>query len=74
MSHPSGRRAGLRDGTAVVVGYFPFALAIGAALSSAGVDPFIAWLSSPVMITGAAQLVQWRCSASAPLRCAPSSW
>lgn len=57
MSHSSARRAGLRDGTAVVVGYIPFALALGAAFSSSGVDPFIAWLSSPVMIAGAAQLV-----------------
>jgi predicted branched-subunit amino acid permease len=57
MPYSSARREGIRDGMAVVVGYIPFALALGAAFGSAGVDPFIAWLSSPVMIAGAAQLV-----------------
>lgn len=57
MSHPSALRDGLRDGLSVVIGYVPFALALGAALGSAGVDPFVAWLSSPVVLAGAAQLV-----------------
>lgn len=57
MRHPSAARAGLRDGISVVVGYIPFALALGAALGSSGIDPLTAWLSSPLMIAGAAQLV-----------------
>ncbi|MDV3222212.1 AzlC family ABC transporter permease [Intrasporangium sp.] len=57
MSHLSARREGCRDGLSIVIGYIPFALALGAALGSAGVDPWIAWLSSPVVIAGAAQLV-----------------
>ena len=57
MTQPTPARAGLRDGMSVLVGYIPFALALGAALGSAGVDPLTAWLSSPLMIAGAAQLV-----------------
>ncbi|GAA2137359.1 hypothetical protein GCM10009844_04340 [Nocardioides koreensis] len=57
MTHPSAARAGLRDGMSVVAGYIPFALALGASLGSAGVDPLTAWLSSPLIIAGAAQLV-----------------
>ena len=41
----------------MVIGYIPFALALGAALGSSGVEPLTAWLSSPLMIAGAAQLV-----------------
>ena len=36
---------GLRDGSAVVLGYVPFALALGAALVSTAVDPVLAWSS-----------------------------
>ncbi len=57
MTNPSPARAGLRDGMSVVLGYIPFALALGAALGSSGVHPLTAWLSSPLMIAGAAQLV-----------------
>jgi predicted branched-subunit amino acid permease len=57
MTHRSAARDGLRDGISVVIGYIPFALALGAALGSSGVNPFTAWLSSPLMIAGAAQLV-----------------
>lgn len=57
MSQPSAARAGLRDGMSVVVGYIPFALALGAAFGSTTVHPITAWLSSPLMIAGAAQLV-----------------
>jgi predicted branched-subunit amino acid permease len=57
MTPQTATREGLRDGLSVVAGYIPFALALGAALGSSGVDPFIAWLSSPLMIAGAAQLV-----------------
>lgn len=57
MPPSSAGRDGLRDGVSVVAGYIPFGLALGAALGSAGVDPLTAWLSSPLVIAGAAQLV-----------------
>ena len=57
MPQSPAARAGLRDGLSVVVGYIPFALALGAALGSSGVNPLTAWLSSPLVIAGAAQLV-----------------
>jgi predicted branched-subunit amino acid permease len=41
----------------VVLGYVPFALALGAALVSTAVDPVLAWSSSWLMMAGAAQLV-----------------
>jgi predicted branched-subunit amino acid permease len=41
----------------VIVAYVPFALAIGAALVSAGVNPFLAWSSSVVVFGGGVQLV-----------------
>lgn len=57
MFQQPAARAGLRDGMSMVVGYIPFALALGAAFGSSAVDPLTAWLSSPLMIAGAAQLV-----------------
>jgi predicted branched-subunit amino acid permease len=41
----------------VIVAYLPFALAIGAALVSAGVNPFLAWSSAVVVFGGSVQLV-----------------
>ena len=48
--------AGCRDMLPVIIGYIPFALALGAALTSTRVDPFIAWCSSWLMLAGAAQI------------------
>ena len=50
-------RDGARDAFAVIVAYIPFALALGAALASTSVDPFVAWASSFLVFAGAAQLV-----------------
>jgi len=50
-------RAGCRDALSVVVGYVPFALALGAALAATDVDPLAAWSSSWLVFAGAAQLV-----------------
>jgi predicted branched-subunit amino acid permease len=49
--------AGARDSIAVIVAYIPFALALGAALTSTTVEPFAAWSSSWLIFAGAAQLV-----------------
>lgn len=56
-SVPRPARDGLRDGLSVVVGYIPFAVALGAALTSSGVEPLVAWASSPLVVAGGAQLV-----------------
>jgi predicted branched-subunit amino acid permease len=48
---------GFRDGMTVIVAYIPFAVALGAALVSAGVNPFLAWSSSVVVFGGGVQLV-----------------
>lgn len=48
---------GVRDALSVVVAYVPFGLALGAALTSAGVEPLAAWASSWLIFAGAAQLV-----------------
>lgn len=56
-SVPRPARDGLRDGLSVVVGYIPFAVALGAALASSGVVPWVAWASSPLVVAGGAQLV-----------------
>jgi predicted branched-subunit amino acid permease len=50
-------RDGFRDGMTVIVAYIPFAVALGAALVSAGVNPFLAWSSSVVVFGGGVQLV-----------------
>lgn len=50
-------RDGLRDAMTVIVAYVPFGLAIGAALVSAGVNPFLAWSSAAVVFGGSVQLV-----------------
>lgn len=56
-ARPRAVRDGVHDATSVVLGYVPFALALGAALGSTGVAPFTAWLSSALVFAGAAQLV-----------------
>jgi predicted branched-subunit amino acid permease len=48
--------AGCRDALPVILGYIPFGLALGAALTSAGIDPFTAWCSSWLLLAGAAQI------------------
>lgn len=53
----SPMREGLRDGCSVVLGYVPFALALGTALVSTAVDPVLAWSSSWLVMAGAAQLI-----------------
>jgi predicted branched-subunit amino acid permease len=50
-------RDGFRDATTVIVAYIPFAVALGAALVSAGVNPFLAWSSSVLVFGGGVQLV-----------------
>jgi predicted branched-subunit amino acid permease len=50
-------RAGVRDSIPVIVAYLPFGLALGATLAAGGVDPLVAWLSSPLLFNGAAQLL-----------------
>jgi predicted branched-subunit amino acid permease len=50
-------RAGVRDSIPVIVAYLPFGLALGATLAAGGVHPFVAWLSSPLLFNGAAQLL-----------------
>jgi predicted branched-subunit amino acid permease len=50
-------RDGMRDGTAIMSAYIPFALAAGAALTATRVDPIAAWSSSWLIFAGAAQLV-----------------
>ncbi|MEO8527962.1 MAG: AzlC family ABC transporter permease [Pseudolysinimonas sp.] len=49
-------RAGIRDGLMVMLAYIPFGLAMGAAMASTNVSPFISILSSPVIVAGASQL------------------
>ncbi len=48
---------GVRDTIAVVVAYIPFGLALGATMARTGVDPLVAWSSSPLLFGGAAQLL-----------------
>ncbi|MBC3191014.1 AzlC family ABC transporter permease [Pseudonocardia sp. C8] len=50
-------RAGSRDAVAVIVAYTPFGMALGATLAAGGVDPLVAWASSPLLFGGAAQLL-----------------
>ncbi len=50
-------RQGSRDSIAVIVAYLPFGLALGATLARTGVDPLVAWSTSPLLFGGAAQLV-----------------
>jgi predicted branched-subunit amino acid permease len=52
----AGARQGVRDAVPVMVAHTPFALALGAALASTSVDPWVAWSSSALMFGGAAQL------------------
>ncbi|MDH6181041.1 putative branched-subunit amino acid permease [Microbacteriaceae bacterium SG_E_30_P1] len=52
----SVRLSAARDAGLVVLGYIPFGLAAGAAMASTGVDPVLAFLSSPLIFAGAAQL------------------
>jgi hypothetical protein len=54
-SAPSTARQGCRDSIAVIVAYVPFGLALGATLASTGLNPLLAWSTSP-LIGGAAQL------------------
>jgi predicted branched-subunit amino acid permease len=49
-------RDGVRDGLSVVVGYVPFALALGAAVSASGVGRLAGWSSSWLLFAGASQL------------------
>jgi predicted branched-subunit amino acid permease len=53
----SPARAGVRDSIAVIVAYLPFGLALGATLAASGLNPLIAWASSPLLFGGAAQLL-----------------
>ncbi|OLT09978.1 hypothetical protein BJF78_29615 [Pseudonocardia sp. CNS-139] len=50
-------RRGLAQSAAVIVAYVPFGLTLGATLAATDVPPWVAWLSSPLMFGGAAQLV-----------------
>ncbi|HEY2203688.1 MAG TPA: AzlC family ABC transporter permease [Pseudonocardia sp.] len=50
-------REGCRNSIAVIVAYIPFGLALGATIASAGVHPLLAWLTSPLLFGGAAQLL-----------------
>jgi predicted branched-subunit amino acid permease len=50
-------RAGCRDSIAVIVAYVPFGLALGATLAAGSVHPLVAWSSSPLLFSGAAQLI-----------------
>ncbi|MEO5533737.1 MAG: AzlC family ABC transporter permease [Pseudolysinimonas sp.] len=49
-------RAGIRNGLMVMLAYIPFGLAMGAAMASTNVSPFISILSSPIIFAGASQL------------------
>ena len=49
--------AGMRDALLIVVGYIPFGLAAGAAMSQTGVDPGLTILGAPIIFAGASQLV-----------------
>lgn len=49
--------AGLRDGAMVIVAYIPFGLALGAAMASTSVAPWLSIASSPIIFAGASQLV-----------------
>jgi len=53
----SPARQGVTDSVAVIVAYIPFGLALGAAMTVAGVSPWLAWASSPLMFGGAGQLL-----------------
>jgi predicted branched-subunit amino acid permease len=55
-SAPSTARQGCRDSIAVIVAYVPFGLALGATLASTGLNPLLAWSTSP-LFGGAAQLL-----------------
>jgi predicted branched-subunit amino acid permease len=47
----------VRDALPVVLAYAPFGLALGATLAASRVPPLLAWLSSPLLFGGAAQLL-----------------
>ena len=49
--------AGVRDALLIVLGYIPFGLAAGAAMSQTGVDPALTILGAPIIFAGASQLV-----------------
>lgn len=53
----SPARRGVTDALPVIVAYVPFGLTIGAAMTRSGLDPVIAWLSSPLLFGGAGQLL-----------------
>jgi predicted branched-subunit amino acid permease len=57
LALPPATRQGVRDAAPVVLGYIPFALALGAAFASARIGAFTAWSSSWLIFGGAAQLV-----------------
>jgi len=46
-----------RDAIPVVLAYTPFGLALGATLAATHIPPLIAWSSSPLLFSGAAQLL-----------------
>ena len=46
-----------RDAIPVVLAYAPFGLALGATLAATHIPPLIAWSSSPLLFSGAAQLL-----------------
>ncbi len=48
---------GARDSVAVAVAYLPFGLALGATLGSSHLPALLAWLTSPLLVGGAAQLL-----------------
>lgn len=50
-------RQGVRDAAPVALAYLPFGLALGATLATTHMDPLVAWLSSPLLFGGAAQLL-----------------
>jgi predicted branched-subunit amino acid permease len=53
----SPTRRGLRDAAGLVPAVAPLGLALGAALAQSDAPPFVAWLTAPLMVAGAAQLV-----------------
>jgi predicted branched-subunit amino acid permease len=48
--------AGLRDAIPLFVPAIPFALVLGIAILSSGINPWLAWSTSPIVYGGAAQL------------------
>lgn len=58
LSRPrSPSRRGLRDAASLAPAIGPLGLALGAALSQSNAPTFVAWLTAPLMIAGAAQLI-----------------